>query len=111
MSETITLKRTNQRPLCFVGERIAEASTLFERGIKHEASVYQHKSGYVLAYSRYSQWQGEIDTHEAWRRRTREEIADLIEEKANLDFAEWPTRLVDKLINQLGVTERLDGED
>ena len=112
--ETITLKRSGERPLTFTGEEVASASTSMnnahpaysgETGICHEARIYRTDTQvYVLEFVTHSAWQGSLDTREALVFDGVENLLDYIE-------VELPRRVKDPLLAELGghvdIAERL----
>lgn len=93
--ETITLQRTGRRPVSFTGELLArvetsseQASGIYSGGVGHSSEVRVYRaefSGrYVVAVTRYSQWQGELTTHEVELFEDGSELAAWIESSAPL---------------------------
>jgi hypothetical protein len=108
----VTLKRSGKRPLKFVGERIASASTSSnqghpdfsgETGISHEARVYRTGDNrYVLEYIIFNAWQGQEDSYRVHVADGLEPILEIIEE--------LPARVANQLLQDLDGVEDIAEE-
>lgn len=79
----ITIRRSGNSPLQFVGEKIASSTSHHHQGPCsnrwHELALYQTESrAYVLAIAYHTQWEGEHDRHHAWQCADRAELVDCL---------------------------------
>jgi hypothetical protein len=81
----MTAQRTGQRPLSFVGESLASASSQHhagkERNRWHEITVWETSAGkFVVGVSYHTQWEGESNYDDGVVFDTKDQAATLLEE-------------------------------